>query len=368
MDAPVVSVVISAYQAESFLARTLDSALAQTVRDIEVIAVDNGSADGTSAVIAAAAARDPRVRPLRLELNRGPSGGRNAGLKVARGEFVAPLDADDLWRPDKLEQQLRRFAAAGPQVGVVYSWWTYVDEAGCILPGRGGSPCHEGDVYARLLMASFVGPSSVPLVRRPLLEQVGGYDEALLAHEDKALYLALAERCDFAVMPQCLVGYTARPGSLSHDLDALERCDRAVHAEARRRHPELPDWLFNQADANFTWWRAFRHLRAGERGKAVAAGLRVLALDPGFMLRSTALNIPRSVIARLTGRRRAAGPPGPPFLAGPTPRLELVPDANAFDRWRDARLGRLRIARNPMPQPAPVFGEAERPRNVEALV
>jgi glycosyltransferase involved in cell wall biosynthesis len=232
VDAMTVSVVVAAHNAADTIAETLMSALHQTHPTFEILVVDDASKDATAEIVQAVAARDPRVRLIRLEQNRGVSGARNAGIREARGDYVAPLDADDLWRPEKLSRQLQRFQTAGPRTGLVYSWWHYVDVMGDLMPGRYGAFSYEGDVYARLLMANFVGPSSVPLIRRGLLHEAGLYNERLSTHEDKALHLALAEICDFAVVPECLVGYRARPGSLSHKLGQLEACDSIVHAHA----------------------------------------------------------------------------------------------------------------------------------------
>lgn len=103
---PYVSVIVPAYNVAGYLERALDSALAQTKFDLEVIVVDDASSDTTFEVASSVAARDARVRLLRNENNRGPSASRNRAMHAARGEWIAPLDGDDAWRPERLERMM----------------------------------------------------------------------------------------------------------------------------------------------------------------------------------------------------------------------------------------------------------------------
>ena len=117
----LISVVIPAYNATATLAETLRSALRQTHAELEVIVVDDGSKDGTRAMAESFAAEDPRVRVI-SKANAGVAAARNTGIDAARGDFIAPLDADDLWHPDKLRLQLERFTNGPPSLGLVYNW------------------------------------------------------------------------------------------------------------------------------------------------------------------------------------------------------------------------------------------------------
>src|SRR4051812_12704913 len=103
--ADLTSVIIPIYNAEQYIAETLLSALAQTHRNIEIIVVDDGSTDGSAAVVKLIAASDARVR-LISQPNRGVAHARNCAIAEAQGEFIAPLDADDLWHPKKIERQI----------------------------------------------------------------------------------------------------------------------------------------------------------------------------------------------------------------------------------------------------------------------
>src|SRR6267378_894238 len=109
---PLVSVILPVRDGESSIGDTLESALGQTYRNIEVIVVDDGSRDRTRAIVEARALRDSRVRVIGQN-NRGLAASRNRALAIARGEFIAPLDADDLWDPTKMERQVHRMTEAG---------------------------------------------------------------------------------------------------------------------------------------------------------------------------------------------------------------------------------------------------------------
>src|SRR5689334_9621809 len=141
MPLPLVSCVVPVYNGERYLAEALDSILAQTHRPLQAIVADDGSTDGTAAV---AAAYGDRVLVLR-QANAGPAAARNLGLAAARGEYVAFLDADDLWHPRKLERQLARFRAR-PQldycVSLMQNFWMpeLAEEAARYRAHRRGQP------------------------------------------------------------------------------------------------------------------------------------------------------------------------------------------------------------------------------------
>ena len=116
MSIPLVSVIVPAYNAASTVQQTLRSVLAQTCAHIEVIVVDDGSTDDTAMAVAEIAAQDARVR-LERRPQCGVAGARNHAIRCASGEFIAPMDADDLWHPTKLERQLQQFEGDGPDLG-----------------------------------------------------------------------------------------------------------------------------------------------------------------------------------------------------------------------------------------------------------
>ncbi len=214
---PRISVIIPAYNDAATLAETLASASAQTFRDIEIVVVSDGSTDATLAVAQAAKERDQRIRVLD-QANAGVAAARNAGIAASDGEFVAPLDADDLWHPDKLRLQMERFAQTGTRTGLVYNWCRPIDASSRIC-GRSAAGIVEGPALHRHLLWNFVGNGSTPLIRRAALQGVR-YEPELAARgvggcEDYLIQLEIARLWDFACAPAYLTGYRQGMGRMS---------------------------------------------------------------------------------------------------------------------------------------------------------
>jgi len=126
-NSPLVSVIVAAYNAETFIKQTLDSVLNQTYRNIEVLVVDDGSEDRTAEIVAAIVQKSQRVLLLQ-QSNKGVASARNLAIQNPRGAYIAPIDADDIWYPQKLEKQMQCMLQAEPSVGLVYAWSAYIDE------------------------------------------------------------------------------------------------------------------------------------------------------------------------------------------------------------------------------------------------
>ena len=129
MNGRLVSVIIPAFNAAAHIRQTLNSVLAQTYQAIEVIVVDDGSSDATSAIVEEFVKRDARVQLVR-QSNAGVGAARNTAIRMARGKYIAPLDADDFWFPEKLEKQVACMEQCGDETGLVYCWSTLVDKDG----------------------------------------------------------------------------------------------------------------------------------------------------------------------------------------------------------------------------------------------
>lgn len=218
-ERPLVSVIMPAYNASDFIEQALQSAVDQVHADLEIIVVDDGSTDGTSERVREMAERDARIRLIR-QANRGVAEARNAAVEHARGTYLAPLDADDVWFPPKIERQVACLEQAGPDAALVYTWWVSIDEEGRI---KGTAPQwnFEGDVLEALTYINFIGNASVPLMRRAAVEAVGGYDERLREQggqgcEDWDLALRVAERYQVRVVPAYLSAYCGVRDSMSH--------------------------------------------------------------------------------------------------------------------------------------------------------
>jgi len=130
---PVVSIIVPCYNSGRFIRATLEAVRAQTFTDWECIVIDDASSDDSAAIVAAMAAEDPRIVPLRLPENLGAAGARNAGLERVRGDYIAFLDSDDYWVPEKLARQVSY--ARETDAAMVHSSYRFVDESGHFLPG-----------------------------------------------------------------------------------------------------------------------------------------------------------------------------------------------------------------------------------------
>lgn len=176
-----VSVVMPAYNVSTFIAGAIKSVLAQTFTDFELIIVDDGSTDDTALICNRF--DDPRIR-LVSQKNRGLAGARNTGIRAANGEYVAFLDADDLWRPEKLQEHVAHLDA-NPSVGVSYSAAQFMDESGELLPLY-QSPKTEDVRTEDVLCRNPVGNGSAPVIRMSTLRGIESLDDRY--GQDEAVY------------------------------------------------------------------------------------------------------------------------------------------------------------------------------------
>lgn len=188
---PVVSVVIPIHNRAHLLSRALRSVLHQTYRDFEIIVVDDGSSDDPQMVAQKFSQAGVRMRCLCLEQSQGASAARNRGIEAARGAYVAFLDSDDEWLPEKLERQIHLFEHVDEKVGVIYTgaWLSTKGER-----VRGRIPTRRGDIHESELRGDYVTQTSTWLVRTKCLDLVGGFDERLPSRQDYDLTLRLSRR------------------------------------------------------------------------------------------------------------------------------------------------------------------------------
>ncbi len=228
---PRVSIVMAVYNAAPYLEETLESILAQTYSDFELIIVDDGSTDETPQILDRYG--DPRIVRLRNETNLGVARARNRGGAIVRGEYVAVHDADDLSSPDRLEKQVA-FLDTHPEIGLVGSQGVLLTEGGkypLVVP------LHNEEIQALLLGENCLLHSSL-MIRKWLMDEIGGYDEGYVAAEDYDLVLRIAERTRVANLPDPLYFKRGVSGSITYSARGLwqQRCVlRAVEAALQRR-------------------------------------------------------------------------------------------------------------------------------------
>ncbi|AFY58046.1 glycosyl transferase [Rivularia sp. PCC 7116] len=229
---PCCSIIIPAYNAIKYLPATLESALRQSFTDFEVLIIDDGSYDNI--VEWASEIKDPRVRFLSQQ-NKGVSAARNLGIKKAKGEYIAFLDADDLWEPTKLEKQLQLFKN-NLSLGLVHTAMLIIDEQSKSL-GRIFTSNVEGNALEKLLEQNTIVTSSV-IVRHSCLQAVGNFDENLTSSEDWELWVRIASRYSIAQIKEPLVYYRQHANNttknwqmLEQDLSSIEQVFQSVPGE-----------------------------------------------------------------------------------------------------------------------------------------
>jgi glycosyltransferase involved in cell wall biosynthesis len=208
----LVSVAIASYNMGHYLRGAVQSVLAQTYPNVEVQIVDDGSTDDTQQILQQWDG-DHRVRSHR-QANAGQARAKNRAIELSRGRFVAFLDADDVWNPDKLAQQMPLFRGR-PELGVVYSDYQCMDADGRPLV-KDVTPMRRGWVTGPLLIENFI-PYSAGVVRRDCLERNGGFDESLEMGIDYDLWLRLSAHWQFDFVPQSTVRYRIWAGQMSKD-------------------------------------------------------------------------------------------------------------------------------------------------------
>jgi len=213
---PTVSVIIPTYNRAHLIGRAIKSVLNQTYHDFELIVVDDGSKDNTEEVVKRF--KDERIRYTRHDKNKGGGAARNTGIKIARGKFIAFLDSDDQWLPQKLEKQIVMFEKKSEKIGVIYTGLFFVNNVYkkiCLW-----IPQKEGNISKDIIFKNYVGSLSTVIIRRECFEKCGLFDESLPACQDWDIYIRLAKRCHFTFIKEPLVWYCTDNNRITTDLKA----------------------------------------------------------------------------------------------------------------------------------------------------
>jgi glycosyltransferase involved in cell wall biosynthesis len=261
---PSVSVVIPTRDRSALLAQTLRTALWQRGADLEIIVVDDGSSDESPRMVAGV--RDARIRLIRHDTSHGVSAARNRGIAEARGEWIAFLDDDDLWAPDKLRLQLEAANSTGGE-------WVYVGSVNVDLHNKihGGTPPVPPERFMALLpnWNPMPGGCSNIMVRAEALADIGVFDTALHILADWELLLRLASHGRPACVSRPLVGYRLHPDNMSLDARGM----LAELREVERRYGRVDR-------ARIVRHLARQQLRRGQRRESLSSFVRA-ALEGG---------------------------------------------------------------------------------------
>ncbi len=313
---PLVSVVMPVYNREMFVAEAIESILGQTFVDFELIIVDDGSQDGSAAIIGDFARQDERIRVIRHERNLGMSSARNSGMGASRGKFVAAMDCDDISLPERLERQVEHMGA-NPAIGVLGAGAQAVSVD--LLPlYRFDLPERHALIAFNVFVASFFVHSTV-MMRRQLLESVGGYAPSQRTAIDTELWTRLMWRTRFANLPEPLLLYRRHEAQHHTSRDAALKAQAwEVRARLLKRlwgvapHATLARFERMRMDMKLGW----RERRAASQDMArlldsmISAGI----IDPGD----------RALVSAHIRR----------LVEGATPRLWQM-----FLHWRRHRFG-----------------------------
>ncbi len=207
----LVSVIIPSYNSAAYLAEAIDSAFKQTFKNIEIIVIDDGSSDNTADII------KPYLNRIQYykKQNAGPASARNVGLSHAKGDYVAFLDADDVWVPEKLEKQLK-LIESNPAIGIVTCGEHQMDVNGKVFDStRYIQYKDKNEFLNQMLIKNMVGGGSCCVVRRKCFDRIGLFDENLRGTEDWDMWMRLAEEYEVASIAEPLFYARIVPNSVS---------------------------------------------------------------------------------------------------------------------------------------------------------
>lgn len=258
----LISVIIPVYNGEKTIKQTVESVLNQTIKDLEIIIINDGSQDSTLEIIS-------RIQDCRIKVfsypNTGSSASRNRGISRSSGEYISFIDADDLWIPDKLEAQLKALQE-NPEAAVAYSWTDCIDESGNFL-GKGSYLSFNGNIYANLLLTNFIDSGSNVLIRTDALKRVGYFEESRHFSEDWDLWLRLAASYNFVAVSKPQILYRISSNSKSVNLLQMESDSIEVIEQACNRNPTYSASLKQLSKGNFYKYLLFRSLKLSHNKK-----------------------------------------------------------------------------------------------------
>lgn len=312
---PLVSVVIPAFNAEQFLERTLSSVQRQTYENIEIIIVNDGSTDTSEQILAKYAASDSRIKVI-TQQRAGVAAARNQGLQSSSGEYVAFLDADDIWHPTKIERQMTVLLASTncTGYGAIYTLHRHIDSQDKVLQsGRYWS--RAGGLIMHLVTLRTECGSKV-LVRRDLASAVGGYetDPDTNGVEDFDFELKLAARYPMFVVSEYLVGYRKLHTSLSSNETRMLRGGKTVidrHIQLNGLSKPYVNWTYGEFHKHFF----FVFLEKRKFAKALSNLVGLISNDPKIAASVLFSELPeyglkkmRRLAVRITQASTARGP------------------------------------------------------------
>jgi len=288
---PGVSVIIRSHNRRDTLPSAIQSVLKQTYKDFEIIVVDDASTDGSREFLSTF--DDDKVHCIQHGENLGPAAALNSGIEASRGEFIAFLDDDDEYVPDKIERQLEILDSSPPEIGLVYTGIRLVNKAGKIV----GQRLPSRSFWLGLSHSDFIGPT--PLVRRECFEKVGLFDENLPYFEDRDMWLRVSDKYDFAFVKSPLLKMREHPGRLSYNYERQVTALKKLYQKHSFRIESAPEDTRKEIWFQYHCQLAHMLLFSNHASEARMASKDAIRLQPSSMRGYS------SLILCLSGQRLA---------------------------------------------------------------
>jgi glycosyltransferase involved in cell wall biosynthesis len=274
---PLISVILPTYNRPEYLISAAQAVTEQTYDSIELIVVDDNSSTPASEVLEDVGLDSlVRLRVVRHETNKGANAARNSGIRKANGEFIAFLDDDDRWEPQKLERQAQEFEDAGSNTGLVYTWIQYVNPDGSNRNTK--TPNTRGDVTHALLTGKRVPEFSAVMVRAAVTEQAGLLDERFDSWQDREWYIRLSQHCRFQPVRELLtVRYMGHGDQITDNFE--RKRDETYPLFIRKHRPLAAEYgtfcerRFIAEHSRILAWSAIRNDHYGEARRLLLRAL-----------------------------------------------------------------------------------------------
>ncbi|MEN8129860.1 MAG: glycosyltransferase [Pseudomonadota bacterium] len=283
MNGPVVCVIIPAYNRVEYIDQTISSVLEQTYSHVDLIVVDDGSTDGTLERIQT---YGDRLTLLTHEncANKGQSASLNLGLKAARGEYIAVLDSDDYWHPDKLDVQVG-YLERNPGIGLLYTNGYAVDSDGNIIYPMYPDDHRENNDPNNVLLDCYILLPQNSLVRKSVYNSVGHFEESYRAAQDHDMLIRISENTQFAYLPDRLFYYRVHDDSISGKNQKVRwKNGFRILANAAARYPYRASTI-RKRKAVLNYRLGSCSIEDGEYLKSIGYMIKAFSLDPKRSLR-----------------------------------------------------------------------------------
>ena len=287
---PEISVIIPAYNAQKTIKKTIESVIEQTYADWELILINDGSTDRTVEIVNEI--KESRIKVYNYA-NAGVAKARDRGIENARGKYIAFLDADDFWTPDKLQLQLQTLKA-NPQGGVAYSWtYFYYEKTQDCFPSN--PVYYQENVYPQLLAENFLHHGSNPLIKRQAIDSVGNFNSNFPHCADWDYYLRLAAEWHFIVVPKHQIYYRQSSNSMTSNIAEIERQLCQMLEQTYQTVPNDLQHIKSKSEAWIYQYCTQQYLERGENLQSVKNALfyliKSIRLNPALFYQNYTYNL-----------------------------------------------------------------------------